>query len=222
MIIDKLKQYDFVVFDCDGVILDSNEMKSEAFAQSLRGESDELIEQFIAYHKSNGGISRYKKIDYFFHQIKKETKNVEQQIADTLDKYSAIVKKGLNECSYIAGVIETIKTLQQENIPLYVVSGSDEEELNQVFHDRGIKKQFKEIYGSPKTKIENLEKIQKSRGNLANGVVLGDSKSDMLAAEFYNLDFMYIHEKSEWKSGKHVVTSKGYSMYKNFLDMFSI
>ena len=219
--ISKLKQYEFIVFDCDGVILDSNEMKSQAFAESIRGESTELIEQFVAYHKTNGGVSRYKKIDYFFHHIKEETQNVEQQISDALDKYATIVKKGLNECSYISGVIETIRILNQENIPLYVVSGSDEEELNKVFYNRGIKKQFEMIYGSPKNKIENLEIIQKLRGNLDNGLVLGDSKSDMIAAEFYNLDFIYIHEKSEWEAGKSIVMSKGYPMYGNFLEILN-
>jgi len=121
----------------------------------------------------------------------------------------------------LSGVKETIKILNQENIPLYVVSGSDEEELNKVFYNRGIKNQFEMIYGSPKNKIENLEIIQKLRGNLDNGLVLGDSKSDMLAAEFYNLDFIYIHEKSEWESGKSIVMSKGYPMYGNFLEILN-
>ncbi len=219
--INKLKQYDFIVFDCDGVILDSNEMKSQAFAEAIKDENTELIKQFVAYHKTNGGVSRYKKIDYFFHHIKEETQDIEQKISDTINKYAKIVEKGLNECSYISGVMETIEILNQENIPLYVVSGSDEVELNHVFHNRDIAKQFEMIYGSPNNKIENLEIIQRLRGGLDNGLVLGDSKSDMLAAESYNLDFVYIHEKSEWESGKSIVMDKGYPIYKNFLEILN-
>ena len=37
-------QYDFAVFDCDGVILDSNEIKTQAFRESLPGQPDELVE----------------------------------------------------------------------------------------------------------------------------------------------------------------------------------
>jgi beta-phosphoglucomutase-like phosphatase (HAD superfamily) len=33
-----LCDYDFVVFDCDGVILKSNQLKSDAFAKALEGE----------------------------------------------------------------------------------------------------------------------------------------------------------------------------------------
>jgi beta-phosphoglucomutase-like phosphatase (HAD superfamily) len=38
-----LSKYNQVVFDCDGVILDSNNIKSEAFAKSLIGEDKELV-----------------------------------------------------------------------------------------------------------------------------------------------------------------------------------
>ena len=47
-----LKDYDFFIFDCDGVILNSNELKNIAFKEVLSDETDELINLFIDYHKS--------------------------------------------------------------------------------------------------------------------------------------------------------------------------
>ena len=55
------KNFDFFVFDCDGVILDSNLLKTIAFSKSLP-EYPEKVSKFIDYHKANGGISRYKKV----------------------------------------------------------------------------------------------------------------------------------------------------------------
>ena len=65
-------QYTHAFFDCDGVILNSNKVKSEAFALALEGESPELVRKFVQYHQKNGGISRFVKFEYFFKHIKKQ------------------------------------------------------------------------------------------------------------------------------------------------------
>ena len=67
-----LSQYQQIIFDFDGVILDSNQIKSNAFSNSLIDEDKELVKLFIAFHKKNGGISRFKKFDYFFNTIKNQ------------------------------------------------------------------------------------------------------------------------------------------------------
>jgi len=60
-----LLKYDYLIFDCDGVILDSNRLKSQAFADALLDEPPERIKAFVRYHKQHGGISRYEKFRYF-------------------------------------------------------------------------------------------------------------------------------------------------------------
>ena len=58
-------------FDCDGVILDSNSIKTKAFRETLNNEKEELVDLFIDYHQKNQGIDRFKKLDFFFNEIKK-------------------------------------------------------------------------------------------------------------------------------------------------------
>ena len=82
-----LKKYKQVVFDCDGVILDSNNIKSKAFEDSLKGENDQLISEFIDYHKKNGGVSRFLKFEYFF-KVLKNQKNYQKDLNIALKKYS--------------------------------------------------------------------------------------------------------------------------------------
>ena len=48
-----LKNYDVFIFDCDGVILDSNSLKSEAFRISLSDEDTEKVDELVLYHKQN-------------------------------------------------------------------------------------------------------------------------------------------------------------------------
>ena len=86
------KNYYSYIFDCDGVILDSNKLKTEAFREILIDERYEDIELFIEYHQLNQGINRYEKLKYFFEQIKK-TKNYETEYNLLLKKFSSICFK---------------------------------------------------------------------------------------------------------------------------------
>ena len=63
------KKYKTIIFDCDGVILNSNKLKTEAFKETLSNYKKELVDEFISYHESNGGISRYEKIRYFVEEL---------------------------------------------------------------------------------------------------------------------------------------------------------
>ena len=50
-----------VVFDCDGVILDSNAIKSAAFAAVTQRFGPQVSASFADYHRRHGGISRHAK-----------------------------------------------------------------------------------------------------------------------------------------------------------------
>ena len=47
--------YDLYFFDCDGVILDSNNIKTNAFYKTLKKLNSDKIETFIEFHKENNG-----------------------------------------------------------------------------------------------------------------------------------------------------------------------
>ena len=70
-----LEQFDYAIFDCDGVILDSNAIKTQAFREALPGEPEDLVEQLVSFHKATGGVSRYVKLEYFFKELKKTFMN---------------------------------------------------------------------------------------------------------------------------------------------------
>ena len=55
----EFNKYNSIIFDCDGVILNSNQIKTNAFRKVLKQFNNKAIDEFIQYHKDNGGISRY-------------------------------------------------------------------------------------------------------------------------------------------------------------------
>ena len=64
-----MKKYKSLIFDCDGVILNSNKIKTESFRKILKNFDTCAIQEFIDYHENNGGLSRYIKLDYFLSNI---------------------------------------------------------------------------------------------------------------------------------------------------------
>ena len=44
-----MSRFHYVVFDCDGVILDSNNLKTRAFAEAINGEPKEKMLHIVSY-----------------------------------------------------------------------------------------------------------------------------------------------------------------------------
>jgi phosphoglycolate phosphatase-like HAD superfamily hydrolase len=210
-----LDDVDAIFFDCDGVILDSNEVKSSAFAEALEDEPPELIEEFIKYHKENGGVSRYTKFSYYFSHIR-GMRDFDEKYQEALARYEALTRERLLDCSYIPGVLPFLHSLKESGKRLYVVSGGAEAELHEVFMKRGIFHLFDGIYGSPKNKIENMEEIMSSKGRFDNGVYFGDANSDRVAAEMFGARFVFVSGKSEWREGGEACRKNGITIIKDF------
>jgi phosphoglycolate phosphatase-like HAD superfamily hydrolase len=208
-----LKKYNKVVFDCDGIILDSNDVKSKAFAKSLIGSGNQSISEFIDYHKKNGGVSRFVKFEYFF-KVLKNQENYQKDLNIALRKYSELSYKGLLDCGIIPGVKNILKFLHNQNIDCFVISGGEQSEVRTILEKRGLSVFFKKIYGSPITKKEHLNKLK-----LSNALYFGDSWSDYDAAKDFGIDFIYISNASEWKYGIKFCKENKIPYYGDFNDI---
>ena len=60
----ELKSYKNLIFDCDGIILNSNKIKTEAFKEVVSHYGDNAAEELVKFHVMNGGISRYEKFKF--------------------------------------------------------------------------------------------------------------------------------------------------------------
>ena len=206
-------QYEQVIFDCDGVILDSNDIKSNAFARSLVDEDKELVKQFITYHKKNGGVSRFKKFEYFFKKIKNQKKYT-NSLNNALNRYAKLSYEGLLDSSEVKGVRSVLMLLQNLNIESFVVSGGEQNEVRAVLKSKCLDQYFKNIYGSPITKEEHLLTIRPTKS-----LYFGDAKSDYIAAKKFDMDFIYISGVSDWEDGKEFCRSNNIDILEDFFDL---
>ncbi|WP_244208619.1 HAD family hydrolase [Vreelandella andesensis] len=194
----RLGKYHSLTFDCDGVVLDSNKVKTEAFYRTTLPYGESAAQAMVDYHVANGGISRYKKFAYFLEQIAPTHANLQQgpYLEELLQVYADHVREGLLSCDMAPG-LETLRQ-QTPNARWLIVSGGDQAELRDVFAQRGIVDWFDGgIFGSPDTKDEILARELVSGNIQQPALFLGDSKYDYQAASVAGLDFVFLSGWSE-------------------------
>lgn len=178
-----------ILWDFDGVIIDSMPVRTDGFAKVLSEYPNEQVEELLEYHKLNGGKSRFVKFRYFFEIIRSESIS-EENVLSYADKFSSIMVELLTNKEFlIKETVEFIRSHYNE-IPMHVVSGSEENELRFLCRELGLESFFKTISGSPTEKsvlVSNV--ICEFNYNKSEVVLIGDSINDYDAATSNGIDF---------------------------------
>jgi phosphoglycolate phosphatase-like HAD superfamily hydrolase len=186
-----------VVFDCDGVLLDSNTLKVELFRETVEqtGFAPADVERFSAYQAANFGTSRFA----LFEELLSWDLEVRPDIdRDALvDHYASLLGTRYAKAPETSGMRDAVTALGAR-VPLYVVSGSAQEELRGVFRERGDLGMFVDVLGSPTRKSDNLQTVVNALAVgpaplAANDVVfVGDAEADLKAAATCGVRFVYM------------------------------
>ena len=187
-----LAEYKTLVFDCDGVVLNSNQLKIQAyFDVAIKfGANETQAQALVNHHVKLGGISRYPKFEYFLREIMQQIVT-EQALQALLDSFTAEVKRLLTDCEIapdLMGVREA-----NPHAKWMIISGGDQAELNNIFQQRGIDKLFDAgIFGSPDNKDVILAR-ELDAGNIVEpALFIGDSRYDHQASTNAGLDFVFL------------------------------
>lgn len=193
-----LTDYKTLVFDCDGVILNSNKVKTDAFYQAVLPYGKAAADELVKYHVSNGGISRYKKFEYFLEKVAPVfSASVDgPNLEELLESYASKVKLRLLNCDVAEGLVG-LKN-KTKGIPWLIVSGGDQNELREIFASRNLSELFEGgIFGSPDNKEMILKREIEKKNISSPALFLGDSKYDYESSISVGLDFLFLTDWSE-------------------------
>ena len=192
-----IKQYKSIVFDCDGVVLDSNVVKTEAYFRTAKnlGASDRDAQALVDYHVRLGGISRYHKFDYYLREILQQSAT-QEAIQILLDEFARELEVGLLHCEVAPGLLALREITPDAN--WMILSGGDQQEIRTLFAKRNLQSLFDGgLFGSPDNKDTVLAR-EKMNGNLQfPALFIGDSKYDYEAAIRAGLDFVFLSDWTE-------------------------
>lgn len=185
----QISKFDIYIFDCDGVVLDSNQLKIDAMQRALESTINNFdkVKICVDYFRNNFGRSRFHHIDVFIEKFLELDKAIENKVKKSiLEEYSAQCKSLYLQSDITPGFIDFINQLSGKK---YIASGSEQQELRDVFKARGLNVYFDEIYGSPTKKSDLVAGILKSDNSL-NAVMFGDAISDLEASQVNNIEFI--------------------------------
>jgi phosphoglycolate phosphatase-like HAD superfamily hydrolase len=170
-----------IVFDCDGVLLESVDAKTKAFARLAEPFGPQAAAALVAHHTLHGGVSRYEKFAWFFSQVLGREITAEEN-RDWGERFTRYALDEVYNCPTVPGAMDVLE-LWKGKVPLYVASGTPSQELAEVLAGRGLAPYFDGIFGSPPAKAALLDNIVRgTQAGAVDTVMVGDSKTDMDAA----------------------------------------
>ena len=181
---------DAIVFDFDGTLVDSNEIKTQAFGKLYESEGAAIVEQVKEYHHKNEGLSRFVKFRHWEENLlhRPYTEHRGQSLSE---QYSRLVLDAVVQAPYISGAQEFLETYHKLT-PLYVASGTPESELRFIVSRRQMSHYFQGVFGSPATKAEILNRIIPLTGKPTRILMVGDALADLEGAQIAGTQFLGI------------------------------
>ena len=214
--IELINSKKILIFDFDGVILDSVHIKTEAFGDLYIHFGEDIVGLVKQYHEENGGMSRFEKIKYY-NDVLLADQHINESYDSMAEKFSELVFDKVVIANEIPGVMDFIKHYNKKAIPMAINSATPTEELIQILISRDLERYFSQIMGSPTSKYENLVSIlDTNQADRKDAIFFGDAESDLLAADKIGMDFIgigaFIKEKDT------VVSSKQFNAI-NFIEL---
>lgn len=179
-----------VAFDFDGVILESANLKTQAFGELFAGHGDDLARQFVTYHLAHQGISRFKKFEWFYRELLQQPLS-EAESQQLGARFSELVYQKILAAPFVAGCQQLLEALSCRGLAMTVISGTPQEELQQTVEHRGVQRYFSHVIGTPTEKPEGIRRVLAAHGlSSSEALFIGDGLSDFKAAEATQLAFV--------------------------------
>lgn len=178
-----------VFLDVDGVLIDSVEVKGDAFVEVFADFANSAGE-VLAFHRAHGGLTREIKIRQILELLGNEIPS-ESQVSDRVSHFATLVVERVVQAPEIPGT-HTFLQDWSNRCPLYAVSATPDQELKQIMAARGLLPFFRKVRGWPPEKSGLISREIASGGFEASECILvGDSDEDYQAAERVSVPFIF-------------------------------
>jgi len=178
-----------IIFDFDGVIVESVDIKTKAFTRLFEKENKSITEKIINYHINNTGISRYEKFGYIYKEfLKRPLSDIEFQ--KLCNNFANLVIDAVVNAPYVEGAREFLEDYGSL-YSFFIASATPQGEIEEIAYKRNIDRFFKRIYGAPNKKTDVIREIIISENiKPSESLYIGDAISDYMAARDNAINFV--------------------------------
>jgi len=177
-----------IILDFDGVIVESTDIKTEAF-RKLFSSYPKHVDEIVEYHKKHAGVSRYEKFSHIYENILKQPLG-KKKLAELGRRFSALVVEEIKACPLVPGALGFLKKYSKR-VKLFIASSTPEGELRYLVKALGLQKYFRGVYGAPSKKSEIASRIiEEERVEKGEVLFVGDSAADRAEAVKVGIPFI--------------------------------
>ena len=178
-----------IVFDFDGVIVESADVKTDAFVELFSAHGPDIAAAVKAHHLANMGISRFVKFAWIYKNLLDRPLS-EADSAALGEKFSALALDKVLAAPFVPGAEAALAQLAPR-YPLFVASGTPQGELDMIVDRRGLRAAFREVHGTPREKPAILADLMARHAlDPAQVLFVGDGLSDYKAATATGVEFL--------------------------------
>jgi phosphoglycolate phosphatase-like HAD superfamily hydrolase len=177
-----------LILDFDGVVIESNDVKKEAF-QRVFARFPEHAEAMMAFHHAHVSLSRFAKFEHLLALMGRVDDNA--LMDDIAADFSRRVLEGMMSVPLVTGAEDFLRKVTPV-FPVYLASVTPDEELNLILAQRGLAHWFRDIYGCPPwTKPDAIrDVVVREKVNHGEVLLVGDSAGDQRAAQMTGVRFL--------------------------------
>lgn len=192
-----LKDAKTLIFDCDGVILNSNSLKNSVFEELTLEWGQEAADRFVSFVSESRGQSRFDLFEHFVRGILPAMGYVHpfnyqsRLIARLISNFSGMVSECLLQCERVEGLHDLRQQFGTQT--WLVASAGMADEIRNVFEKKKILDLFDGgIFGAPSPKPDIFRRLKAAGTIKQPSVFLGDSISDYEAAVQSDIGFIFV------------------------------
>ena len=126
-----------IIFDFDGIIVESLNIKTEAFSEIYQSYGEHIVKKVVAHHEKNGGMSRFEKFRTYHSEFLNQSIN-DQQVIDLANLFSKLVLTKVINSPFVPGVYKFISTYFK-TYDLFISTGTPLTEIDVIIEKRDNK-----------------------------------------------------------------------------------
>lgn len=177
-----------VILDFDGVIVESNGLKTEAF-ERVFARFPEHADAMMSYHRAHVSESRFAKFRYLATVWLGRAED-DPIVAELGEAFSVEMLRRIDRCPLVPGAIEFL-TRVRGALPVFLVSVTPQAELDTILDRRGLTAYFTRVYGCPPwSKVRAVADIVAECGDPHDVLFIGDSAGDRRASRETGVEFV--------------------------------
>ncbi len=192
---ETLLQARLVMFDCDGVLLQSNNVKTDAIAHVFADVDARLRQRCLQTFKQHFGQPRDSHFERFPDILQVASGDRGKFIAEKTAQYRDYLEANYPLSIPVPGALGLCDALSSKGVSTCVITGGVSQEACRALRHNGFNGITEAVFGAPVSKNDHMAQQLRTFGVSADeAVYVGDALSDLEACIRADIPFLFVRD----------------------------